>query len=91
MSFSALADMRRSASLNERIVACAAQEGIDNPDQWVAMNSWNIVARTDWVSAWAYAVESYLPDNNPDTGARPGVISDTMILTAVQAVLSASA
>ncbi|QEM40897.1 MAG: hypothetical protein [Phage AS32] len=86
MSYKGLSDMRRSPSLQERIVACAAQEGIADPDAWTVANSWAIVARSDWIAAWDYAVETYTPDKNPDIGARPDVISDGWILTAVQDV-----
>lgn len=91
MTYSALSNMRRSASLQERLVAATAQEGITDPDQWVVTHSWEIVARTEWVARWNDAEINYNPTFNPDTGARPDVITDGHILAAIQAVNGAPA
>lgn len=89
MSYQAITSMRNSPSLTQRIVACVAQEGIDNPETAVSQYMWKIIARVDWVSAWDSATETYTLDKNPDTGIRPDVITDNMILAAVQAVRAA--
>ena len=86
MTYSSIANIVESASLRRRIVAAAAAEGISNPDLWVSQNIWKIASHEGWASAWDYAVDNYSPDYNPDTGCRPGVISDAMILEAVQQI-----
>lgn len=50
------------------------------------MHAWEMASQPGWAEAWDYALGTASPDNNPDTGARPGVINDSMILAAVQAV-----
>lgn len=86
MTYTAIADIVESASLRRRIIAAVAAEQIPGPDVWVAQRIWSFAAQPGWSEAWTYAVENWGPDYNPDTGARPGVISDTMILAAVQAL-----
>lgn len=86
MSFSALAAMRQSQGLQQRVTACAAMEGVDFPDQWSQLHTWKIIARPDWVDAFAYAEDNKTANVNQDTGARTDVINDGMILAAVQAV-----
>lgn len=90
MTYQSQADMQASASLRQRCVAAAAQEGSLSPDAWVAEHSWQIVSHdSGWAAAWDYAIDTATLDNNPDTGARPGVINDQMILTVVQALMAA--
>jgi hypothetical protein len=56
----------------------------------VAEHSWQIVSHdSGWADAWDYAIDTATLDHNPDTGARPGVINDQMILTVVQALMAA--
>jgi len=90
MTYQSQADMAASPSLRQRCVAAAAQEGSLSPDAWVAQNIWQIVSHdSGWADAWDYAIATATLDNNPDTGARPGVINDQMILTVVQALMAA--
>lgn len=86
MTYYATQEMAASGSLHNRITACAAQEGFTNPVEWTAQHVWAVVARTDWSDAWTYAKDNYNINQNPDIGARNDVISDAMILAAVQAV-----
>ena len=86
MTYASIANIVDSASLRRRILACAADEGVPTPDLWVTQNIWTIASQPGWADAWDYAVDNWTPDDNPDTGARPGVISDAMILAAVQAL-----
>ena len=88
MSYRSLAEMKLSATLLQRIAACAALEGVDQPENWVAVYQWKIISRSDWVDAWSYARDNGTANVNPDTGARDDVINDAMILAAVQAVLA---
>jgi hypothetical protein len=91
MSYASIAAMARSSSLALRITAAASQEGVTSfPDAWVADHIWQIVsADASWSEAWDYAVDATTLDDNPDTGARPGVINDAMILAVVQPMITA--
>jgi hypothetical protein len=93
MSYASIVAMAQSTSLVNRCAAAAADEGIQsNPDPitWTAQRIWQIVAEdSGWVEAWDYAVNGATADVNPDTGARPGVINDDMILAVVQPMVQA--
>jgi len=86
MSYSAIVDIANSHTLMQRIVAAAAQEGIDNPEAWVSTNRWKLAATPNWAADWAYAKDTATANVNPDTGARVDVIDDAKILSAVQAL-----
>jgi hypothetical protein len=86
MTYSAVADMTQSLSLTQRVAAAAAAEGEVVPSRWATENIWAVVSQPGWDEAWTYALDNETLDDNPDTGARPGVINDDMILAAVQAV-----
>lgn len=90
MSYTAASVMAGSNSLLQRITACVAQEGEEQPYVWAQTHMWKLVSRQDWIDAWAYAENHPNHRNmNQDTGARDDVIDDGMILSAVQAVRSA--
>ena len=84
MSYKSIVEMAGSQSLLSRITAAAAGEGQEEPLAWTQANIWKLVSSPDWDDAWDYAVATMTADNNPDTGMRPGVINDQMILSAVQ-------
>lgn len=86
MSYNSIVEMSQSNSLMMRITACAAMEGIDNPREWAYARMWKFAAQPGWADAWDYAAGVYTPEKNPDTGARPDVIGDAMILASVQAI-----
>lgn len=86
MSYQSVVEMASSQSLLARLVAAAAAEGQTDPLQWTQANVWRLSATPGWADAWAYARDTETDDQNPDTGRRPGVISDGMILSAVQAL-----
>jgi len=86
-----IADMTTSTSLLMRLSAAAAEEGNsgalltpDQPDAWASLNRWKLVAAPGWADAWASAIAS----DHEDPGSDPGVITDAMILSQVQAVLA---
>ena len=89
MAYIDVVAMARSQSLLERVAACAAAEGVDNPWEWAVANAWTMAASPGWAEDWRYAVETATPNVNPDTGARGDVIDDSQILPAVQALLAA--
>lgn len=84
MSYLAVHQMHQDEALQGRIIAAAAMDGIQWPDGWVARRRWQIIARTDWAEAWEYATNA----GTSQPGADPAVITDQMILSAVQAVQS---
>lgn len=80
-TYSDVWQMRYDEALKRRVIACAALEGQFQPGQW-----WEVVARTDWADAYTYAVAA----GNPSPGSDLAVITDGMILSAVQAVRGGS-
>ena len=86
MSYNTITLMAASQSLQSRIVACAAREGIEAPLPWAQANLWQIISDPGWDTAWDAAVDqSSKTKFNPDIGARDDVITDTMVLSSVQA------
>ncbi len=81
MSYMTHAHIVGSPGLRQRITACAAQEGVDDPPRWVNAVAWAL-PQADWLAAWASADAA-----NPgaDHGADEAVITDQMILSSVQA------
>lgn len=86
MSYTSIQDMAQNGPLRGRIAAAAAAEGIDDPDTWTADRMWKFASQPGWGDKWAYAVDNYQINSNPDFGVRTDVISDGDILTAVQAL-----
>ena len=86
MSYSSIVEMAQSNTLRERMTACAAQEGIDQPAYFIDLNIWRLSATSAWGASWDSAKASYNVNQNPDFGARTDIISDADILTAVQAI-----
>lgn len=89
MSYQSVVEMASSQSLLSRIVAAAAEEGERSPLQWAQANIWQLATSPGWDESWAYAVDTATDEMNPDTGKRPGVITDAMILDGVRALRSA--
>ena len=82
MSYWDISEMSRSTSLTNREKAAAAQEIAADPYEWVAQNVLRLAAQPGWDAAWASALAA----GNPDPGRDPAVITDGMILSAVQAL-----
>lgn len=90
MTYQAVSEMQASMSLQNRCIAAAASEGSLSPGSWVAENFWQIVSHDDeWEARWSDAAFNYNPTYNPDTGARPDVITDALILAVVQELMAA--
>ncbi len=81
MSYWDIATMAGDSDLFVRCRACAAQEGIADPNGWTSDHMLHLAASPGWSEAWASAIAS----DNPQPGRDPAVISDPMILSAVQA------
>lgn len=86
MAYQSIVEMSRSTTLQMRIAACAAMEGIEDPQTWAAQRMWKFASQPGWADAWSYASDTYTDEKNPNTGARPDVIGDAMILASVQAL-----
>ena len=89
MAYIDVADMAANGHLRERIAACAVTEGVRDihPRAWADAHQWWLAASPGWSAAWEYARAS----DNPDPGRDGGVISDGMILAAVQARIAETA
>jgi len=82
--------MTTDSALLRRVSAAAAQEAgagavlePPEPELWAQEHRWELAAAPGWGDAWASAVAG----GNAAPGADPGVITDGMILSEVQAVL----
>jgi hypothetical protein len=89
MSLHTINEMRNSESLLARVTAAASKAGVLTADQWSSDQMLTIVSAPGWDTAWAYAVDTYNVNLNPDTGARDDVINDGMITAEVQARIDA--
>jgi hypothetical protein len=89
MTYSTINAMRQSMSLLNRITACAAQEGVVNPDQWARDQIWSLTTDDEMEARWDDAEFNYNATFNPDTGARPDVITDSIITRVVKARVAA--
>lgn len=70
--------------LQQRLTACAAREGIENPLAWVQARAWHFSAQPGWDAAYETATQV----GNTSPGNTDNVITDGMILSAVQAFLA---
>jgi hypothetical protein len=84
-------NMTGSISLLGRLAAAAATEAgggavLDppEPESWAGEHRWELCSAPGWDEAWASAEASDVGD----PGADPGVITDGMILSQVQALLT---
>lgn len=86
MSYNSVAEMARSMSLTQRIIAAAAKESVERPEQWAQNYRWEVASQPGWDAAWDSAVAGGVPDPGKDEA----VITDGMILSGVQAVITAN-
>lgn len=64
------------------VAACAALEGVPGPQKWAWEQGWELAAQPGWDAAYAAA----LVNEVERPGRDESVISDPMILSAVQAL-----
>ena len=85
MSYNTIVAMAESQSLIARVAACAAEQGNSNPRGWTGTNMLALVAGAGpgLQATWEASVDD--ENANPDTGRRTDVVTDAMILSAVQA------
>lgn len=84
ISYSTQAKLARDQGLTDRVTACAASEKHADPVKWAFDHRWELSAEPGWDDAYAYAVRNGI--TNP--GDDEGVITDGMILSAVQMLLN---
>lgn len=82
-TYAAIAAAAASQSLRSRVAACAAQQGVTEPESWAYRTCWAWAAAPGWGAAWASAQAA----GSPDPGADEAVISDAMVLSQTQALL----
>lgn len=82
MSYLIQSKLVADASIKDRVIACAAVEGVVNPEAWAHEQRWSLSAQPGWVAAYASAIAG----GDTEPGANEGVITDGMILSAVQAL-----
>lgn len=82
MSYLTLTQVAADPHIILRASACAAAEGIPDPQYWVQDHMWQFSAQPGWGDAYANAT-------GDDPGADETAITDQMILAAVRAVRAA--
>ena len=87
MSYNVVAEMAEDLYLGRRLTAAAATElGLElDPVAWVAAQQWRLASSPGWDAAWASAVAGGVPLPGQDDA----VITDGMILSAVQTLIGA--
>jgi hypothetical protein len=93
-SYLSIADIATDANMVERLRAAATQQAyldavkITDPLTWVDLNRYVWAASPGWGAAWDSALAAHPPATEPDyePGRDPGVITDGMILSTVQAL-----
>ena len=86
MSYNHIADAAQDSDLRRRVAACFAQQttGTEQPEALAAVHMWRIAADNDIADAYAYAVNT----NVPDPGKDEAVVTDANILAAVTAIVN---
>ena len=79
MSYLTQSHIAQDTVLQRRIIACAALEGVPDPQFWVGSMMWRFSTQPGWV-------EAYKAATHPEGGANEGAVTDSMILEAVTAL-----
>ncbi len=87
MSFNTIAKAAGDGDLHQRFVACAAAEGVEDPQGWVGPRTWQIATHPAVKDAYEYAVNSGLDA----PGRRDDVVTDEVILTVFRELTEAKA
>lgn len=89
MSYMSIYKASIDEHLRSRVAACVAQEqgvgGDRSPESWTMTHALRWAATPGWPEAYQYALDSGV--ENP--GADEAVITDQMILSAIQPILAA--
>ena len=85
MSYATINLCANDPALQGRVTACCAQEGAESPQSAMYQLIWPLSSAADIEAAYASALAA----DNPDPGGDETVITDGMILSAVQANMPA--
>lgn len=86
MTYLTAAIIQRNPAMRDRVSACVVIEGIAlYPEQWAAEHAWELAAQPGWADAWESALAGD-HEEDYDPGEDSAVITDGMILSAVQAI-----
>jgi hypothetical protein len=72
-----------------RVAQCATKEGAEEPDTWANQNARKWAASPGWDEAWEYALNTHPEAADYDPGRDETVITDAMILSSVQPMITA--
>ena len=79
-------EIAQNQTMVNRVAQCAATEGFPDPTYWASVNARYWAASPGWDDAWASAMTSHPDQPDYDPGADEAVITDSMILSAVQTI-----
>jgi len=86
-----IAALTRDTDFNDRVAACYATETPGHigeyPTVWASSHAWDMAAQPGFGDAYSYAIQTHPDDPDYRPGADPAVITDGMILSAVQSLL----
>lgn len=86
MTYANIAAMQENGPLRRRLIACAVEQKTTDPETWTAVHSWDLAAQPGWATAWASGLANNTTTPNYEPGSDETVITDQMILSAVQAL-----
>jgi len=86
MTYLGQAAIADNAAMNQRVAQCAAEQSVENPDQWTSINRRTWASAPGWADAWASSLASHEDNPSYDPGRDEAVITDGMILGQVQAM-----
>lgn len=84
MTYQNIANIAQDGLIQRRVLACAFEQKIDNPLQWVADHQWMLAAQPGWADKWASALQNHAAEPDYQPGSDEAVITDADILAAVQ-------
>lgn len=91
MTYNSVIEMAENLTLRTKFVAAAAGEGQADPEVWAIGHRWELASSPGWAASWDSAKAGMTINQNPNLGERDDVITDAMILAAVQALIAAEA
>lgn len=88
MSYLQQNEIASNASMNARVAQCAAEQGVEDYDVWTSQKRRIWAASPGWDDAWASALASHEDNPSYDPGGDEAVITDPMILSEVQNLIT---
>lgn len=87
MSYRTQAVLAYDQQFLTRVTACVAREGESRPENWAPEHRWELSAQPGFDESYSYAIDTGVVD----PGNNEGVINDSQILAAVQALRGTTA